>query len=178
MERLKTNNNTTSVSFKKLTEDLNFSENLDAIEYERVFVNCQRWLTKFWSKVKATHKLRFLLLFHKCYIMHICFVSCVVFLFWATGVELKLAWFSKASSFFHFLSRFLPCSTVYRNFRSITRTVDYPHGRLPAPADYCIRRKKKSTDYPHRWITRTLLFNFFGGENVTLRRYISVFQAF
>lgn len=46
MERLKTNNNTTSVSFKKLTEDLNFSENLDAIEYERVFVNHQRWLTK------------------------------------------------------------------------------------------------------------------------------------
>ena len=112
MERLKTNNNTTSVSFKKLTEDLNFSENLDAIEYERVFVNCQRWLTKFWSNVKATHKLRFLLLFHKCYNMHICFVSCVVFLFRATGVELKLAWFSKASSFFHFLSRFLPCSTV------------------------------------------------------------------
>ena len=65
---------------------------------------------------------------------------------------------------------------TYRNFRSITRTADYPHGRLPAPADYCIRRKKKSTDYPHRWITRTLLFNFFGGENVTLRRYISVFR--
>ena len=40
-------------------------------------------------------------------------------------------------------------------------------GRLPAPADYCIRRKKKSTDYPHWWITRTLCF--FGGENVTLR---------
>ena len=39
-----------------------------------------------------------------------------------------------------------------------------------------MRRKKKSTDYPHRWITRTLLFNFFGGENVTLRRYISVFR--
>ena len=47
MERLKTNRNTTSVSFKTLTEDLNFSENLDAMEYERVFVNRQRWLTKF-----------------------------------------------------------------------------------------------------------------------------------
>ena len=46
MERLKTNSNTTSVSFKKLTEDLNFSENLDAMEYEKVFVNHQRWLTK------------------------------------------------------------------------------------------------------------------------------------
>lgn len=46
MERLKTNNNTTSVSFKTLTEDLNFSENLDAMEYVRVFVNHQRWLTK------------------------------------------------------------------------------------------------------------------------------------
>ena len=42
MERLKTNNNTTSVSFKKLTEDLNFSENLDAMEYKKVFVNHQR----------------------------------------------------------------------------------------------------------------------------------------
>ena len=41
MERLKTDN-TTSVSFKKLTEDLNFSEKLDAIEYEKVFVNHQR----------------------------------------------------------------------------------------------------------------------------------------
>lgn len=100
MERLKTNSNTTSVSFKTLTEDLNFSENLDAMEYEKVFVNHQRWLTKSWSNVKATHKLRFLLLFHKCYNMHICFVSCVVFLFRATGVELKLAWFSKASLFF------------------------------------------------------------------------------
>ena len=49
--------------------------------------------------------------------------------------------------------------------RPITRT-----GRLLHTA------KKKSTDYPHRWITRTLLFNFFGGENVTLRRYISVFR--
>ena len=47
MERLKTNNNTTSVSFKTLTEDLNFSENLDAMDYKTVFVNHQRWLTKF-----------------------------------------------------------------------------------------------------------------------------------
>ena len=47
MERLKTNNHTTSVSFKTLTEDLNFSENLDAMDYETVFVNHQRWLTKF-----------------------------------------------------------------------------------------------------------------------------------
>ena len=112
MERLKTNINTTSVSFKTLTEDLNFSENLDAMDYETVFVNHQRWLTKSRGEMKATHKLRFLLLFHKCYNMHICFVSFVVFLFGATGVELKLAWFSKASLFFHFLSRFLPCSTV------------------------------------------------------------------
>ena len=42
----KTDNNTTSVSFKTLTEDLNFSENLDAMDYETVFVNHQRWLTK------------------------------------------------------------------------------------------------------------------------------------
>lgn len=47
MERLKTNINTTSVSFKTLTEDLNFSENLDAMDYKTVFVNHQRWLTKF-----------------------------------------------------------------------------------------------------------------------------------
>ena len=46
MERLKTNSNTTSVSFKTLTEDLNFSENLDAMDYKTVFVNHQRWLTK------------------------------------------------------------------------------------------------------------------------------------
>ena len=73
MERLKTNINTTSVSFKTLTEDLNFSENLDAMEYERVFVNRQRWLTKFWGNMKGTHKLKFLLLFHECY--NICLVS-------------------------------------------------------------------------------------------------------
>ena len=40
--------------------------------------------------------------------------------------------------------------------RPITRTADYPHGRLPAPADYCIRRKKKNrlpalVDNPHVW---------------------------
>ena len=75
MERLKTDNNTTSVSFKKLNEDLNFSENLDAMEYVRVFVNHQRWLTKSWGNMKVTHKLRFLLLFHERYNMHICFVS-------------------------------------------------------------------------------------------------------
>ena len=34
-------------------------------------------------------------------------------------------------------------------------------GRLPAPADYCIRRKKESTDYPHWWITRTLCYSTF-----------------
>ena len=79
MERLKTDNNTTSVSFKKLNEDLNFSENLDAMEYEKVFVNHQRWLTKSWGDMKATHKLMFLLLFHKCYNMHICFASCAAF---------------------------------------------------------------------------------------------------
>ena len=42
MERLKTNSNNTSVSFKTLTEGLNFSENLDAMEYEKVSVNHQR----------------------------------------------------------------------------------------------------------------------------------------
>ena len=54
---------------------------------------------------------------------------------------------------------------MYHNFRSFT-----------CMANYCIWRKKEITDYPHWWITRTLLYNFFGGEKVTLRRYISVFQ--
>ena len=54
---------------------------------------------------------------------------------------------------------------MYRNFRSFT-----------CMGNYCIWWKKEITDYPHWWITRTLLFNFFGSENVTLRQYISVFQ--
>ena len=42
----------------------------------------------------------------------------------------------------------------YRNFRPFTRAADYPRGRLPAPADHCIRRKKVNrspalVDYPH-----------------------------
>ena len=49
-------------------------------------------------------------------------------------------------------------------------------GRLPAWPIIAYGEKKEITDYPHWWITRTLLFNFFGSENVTLRRYISVFQ--
>ena len=36
------------------------------------------------------------------------------------------------------------------NFRPFTRT-----------ADYCIWQKKKSTDYPHWWITRTLCYSTF-----------------
>ena len=43
----------------------------------------------------------------------------------------------------------------YRNFRSFTRMADYPHRPIIAYGE-----KKKSTDYPHWWITRTLLFNF------------------
>ena len=49
----------------------------------------------------------------------------------------------------------------YRNFRPL-------HGRLPAPANYCIRRKKELTDYPLWWIKPArYVIQLFGGENVT-----------
>ena len=56
----------------------------------------------------------------------------------------------------------------YRNFRSFTRTADYPHRPIIAYGE-----KKKSQQItctggnPH--------VQLFGGENVTLRWYISLF---
>ena len=57
------------------------------------------------------------------------------------------------------LKSFLVIHVVFSFIFLCTGTVI--SGHLPALAVYCIQRKKKSTDYPHWWITHTLCYSTF-----------------
>ena len=53
--------------------------------------------------------------------------------------------------------------TEYRNFRSFTRTADYPHRPIIAYGEKKVNRLPALVDNPH------VVIQLFGGENVTLR---------
>ena len=52
---------------------------------------------------------------------------------------------------------------IYRNFRSFTRTADYPHRPIIAYGEKKVNRLPALVDNPH------VVIQLFGGENVTLR---------
>ena len=55
--------------------------------------------------------------------------------------------------------------------RPITRTADYPHRPIIAYGE-----KKKSTDYPHWWITHTLCYSTFWWQKRDIK--VKTFQSF